>query len=453
MRLARTLVLAGLTTTLLAAAPSAHAIRYAAPVAAGNGNCSSVANACTLLTAVEGSGGVSAAAPGEEVEVLPGEHVLSQTLDLNAAINLHGRLGAAKPLVRTTTADPLVYSSMSSNGRVRHLALSTNVTNGTGLLVIGQATFSELAIVAEDEADAGAMLIGQPLLRNSTVWRHGGTYGRAIGIRNAGTAARIVGVTAVSDSAAPYSNGLLIYDDGSGGNESFGATASNSIFRGAGDDVRVVATGPANDLDFEVDHSDYGEAVAYGAGAEVIEGGGNLTAAAQLTNIAMGDFHQLVGSPTVDAGATQVDGGPLDVDGQPRAGGARPDVGADEYIVPVPAPPPVDPPDDPVAPPPGDDGPCAESKRGGPRGQTLRGSAAGDRLLGLGGDDVLRGLAGADCLFGGRGADRLIGGPGPDLLVGGAGRDIIRCGPGRDTARADRADRLRGCERVRRRRS
>jgi hypothetical protein len=119
--------------------------------------------------------------------------------------------------------------------------------------------------------------------------------------------------------------------------------------------------------------------------------------------------------------------------------------------------------------------------------------AAGSRVLGMEGDDQITGGAGRDCLEGGPGKDLLsgrsgndvlIGGPGSDRLAGGSGsdrltdaplsyafglgsgsnrvaggpgkdvvnvanarRDTVNCGPGRDHVRADRADRLVGCER------
>ena len=137
----------------------------------------------------------------------------------------------------------------------------------------------------------------------------------------------------------------------------------------------------------------------------------------------------------------------------------------------------------PFAPP----GACANRIRGTSRRDRLNGTAGGDRIRGLAGDDVLNGLDGDDCLEGGAGGDRLTGSRGRNRLSGGAGndtltggadndrltggpgrntyragagndqvlaangsRDAVDCGPGRDTARADRTDRLRGCERVRR---
>lgn len=136
-------------------------------------------------------------------------------------------------------------------------------------------------------------------------------------------------------------------------------------------------------------------------------------------------------------------------------------------------------------------GPCARFQSGGDGRDLLRGTPDGDRLEGLRGADRLDGRAADDCLRGGTGDDRLAGGAGNDrlgaaggadrlsggdggdggdVLRGGRGwdtfdagsgrdqieaadgvRETVRCGRGRDTVTADRADRLIGCERVRRR--
>ena len=134
-------------------------------------------------------------------------------------------------------------------------------------------------------------------------------------------------------------------------------------------------------------------------------------------------------------------------------------------------------------------GACANIRAGSRAADTLTGSAFGDLLRGLGGDDVLAGRAGDDCLNGGPGNDRLSGGGGDDRLKGGGGRDrltggggrdrleggggrdrldagrgndtivsrdgrreTVTCGRGKkDRVRADRVDRLVGCERVARR--
>jgi Ca2+-binding RTX toxin-like protein len=101
----------------------------------------------------------------------------------------------------------------------------------------------------------------------------------------------------------------------------------------------------------------------------------------------------------------------------------------------------------------------------------LVGSTGRDRLVGGGGADGLAGGASNDSLAGGSGNDSLVGGAGNDRLAGGSGvnrysagagndrvnarnrrRDRIDCGRGRrDGATVDRRDRVRRCERVRRR--
>jgi hypothetical protein len=154
-----------------------------------------------------------------------------------------------------------------------------------------------------------------------------------------------------------------------------------------------------------------------------------------------------------------------------------------------------------------DPGPCFNAVRGGRDDDVLRGTAFADRLIGNDGDDLLKGGAADDCLeggagddvldggdgndrlsgasgkdrlIGGKGDDRLTGGKGNDRLSGGAGndtlapgaghdaidggagndtinavdgvRETVTCGAGRDTVRADRRDRLRGCEKITRKR-
>jgi hypothetical protein len=142
-----------------------------------------------------------------------------------------------------------------------------------------------------------------------------------------------------------------------------------------------------------------------------------------------------------------------------------------------PQPPPPPPPPQPQPPPPPRH--CAVRKVGGPRADRLNGGARSDAIYGRAGNDRIRGLGGNDCLFGeggndevwggpgndtvsgGTGSDRLYGGAGRDTMQGGPGRDrifavdrardVIVCGRGRDSVRADRVDRIIGCESVRRR--
>jgi Ca2+-binding RTX toxin-like protein len=104
----------------------------------------------------------------------------------------------------------------------------------------------------------------------------------------------------------------------------------------------------------------------------------------------------------------------------------------------------------------GDD--CLYGDRGRDR---IDGGSGRDRVFGNSGNDRVNGGTGNDRVGGNSGNDRVTGGRGNDVVSGGAGndaisvrdgrRDRVNCGRGRDRVRADRRDRLRGCERVRRR--
>lgn len=107
-----------------------------------------------------------------------------------------------------------------------------------------------------------------------------------------------------------------------------------------------------------------------------------------------------------------------------------------------------------------DGGPGDDNLDGGKGKDKLKGQKGDDVLTGGDGDDILIGGPGKDKLNGGKGNDTLIGNAGKDSLIGGPGNDTInsrdgvaefvKCGSGSDSVRADRKDRLSGCERVRR---
>jgi Ca2+-binding RTX toxin-like protein len=104
----------------------------------------------------------------------------------------------------------------------------------------------------------------------------------------------------------------------------------------------------------------------------------------------------------------------------------------------------------------GDDG--RDSLFGSAGNDVLEGGDGRDDLAGGNGNDRLVGGRDGDRLFGEGGKDRLVGGGGSNTLDGGAGNDSIEarngvvdtilCGTGRDRVRADRIDKLSGCESV-----
>ena len=114
----------------------------------------------------------------------------------------------------------------------------------------------------------------------------------------------------------------------------------------------------------------------------------------------------------------------------------------------------------------------ADRLTGGADADTLTGAAGNDVLSGGAGDDLLLGDAGNDRLLGGAGRDELDGDLGNDSLTGGPAKDrffgfvgrdridavdgvkeTIDCGMGRDSVKADKKDKLKHCEKVKRKRA
>jgi Ca2+-binding RTX toxin-like protein len=494
---------------LLVGAAPASAIRYAAPTAAGSGNCTSVANACTVSNAVEGGGGVPIPPSGEEIVVLPGEHVLPDSLSVDGTLNVHGLDGSPRPTLRLTgaSAQATVITSLTSPGTLRHLRIhGDNNSGGVGTVnASGVAIYSDLEVLATGATQFGFTARNGAVLRDSTV-RVDYQFGIGVPAQQS-LANKLVNVTVVATGTD--SIGVSVYDFGNGTNQSWKVTVVNSIIDGGLSDLRAAASNVGDDISIDVRNSNWAVAATVAPGT-VNDLGGNQTTAPLFASFAAGDFHELLGSPTIDAGTADPQLGSTDFDGQARTIGAAPDIGADEF---QPAttgggsdtPPPTTDPADPAP-------RCEHVQRGTRRADRLFGTGAGDFLIGGRGNDLLRGRAGDDCLRGELGRDRLegsdgddtlLGGPDADTLVGGAGtdrmnggdgsdnlagsrgadvlagdsgpdrlagdggvdvhragqgndfvsaadghREIVDCGAGRDRARVDRNDRVIGCERV-----
>jgi metallophosphoesterase (TIGR03767 family) len=90
-------------------------------------------------------------------------------------------------------------------------------------------------------------------------------------------------------------------------------------------------------------------------------------------------------------------------------------------------------------------GVCGKRIDGGRKSETLRGGSDSDVIYGRGGKDKIKPRGAVDCVYAGRGKDK--------VMARGGGGDRIRCGRGRDVAYVDRSDKVKGCERVLRKRA
>src|SRR6201999_2052378 len=109
---------------------------------------------------------------------------------------------------------------------------------------------------------------------------------------------------------------------------SVGVDANSVIAEGTLGDVHVTGVGSAS-ATVSLGHSEFDSATAVGSHASVTSPfvDANVTAPPLL---AADGYHELPGSPTIDAGATDAESGSLDVDGAARVANGNADIGADE---------------------------------------------------------------------------------------------------------------------------
>jgi hypothetical protein len=111
-------------------------------------------------------------------------------------------------------------------------------------------------------------------------------------------------------------------------------SAKSLIAQGIGQDVLVKSTGQGSTVTMNLDHSDFdtssAQQISMGVASVTAPGTGgpnfNVTDSPLL---AADGYHQLTGSPTINAGATDGSSGAQDIDGQNRSIHAA-DIGADE---------------------------------------------------------------------------------------------------------------------------
>ena len=295
----------------LAVPASASAARYAAPGASDLATCAEE-SPCSINTAVNSAG------IGEEVIVASGDYTIVAPLMVTAAgVNIHGVAGQPRPVIHGAPGAPLI-DLVAAATTLNRLSFRRDGGDGPPAVqaTFAAATLSDLEIVNTLTEGMAARLGGGVTLSGSTV--RGTTT--AIQVTGSGGGATLTNVTAWATGLG----GSAIEADGIG----LTVTATNTIAR-APDGVSLSTVEAA---DFTLTNSNFSGT----SGPVSVLGGANQSAAPLLANPSGGDFHQLPGSPTINAGIVNPLAGLTDFDGDARVVGLAPDIGADEY---VPAPP------------------------------------------------------------------------------------------------------------------
>ena len=316
----------------LAAAPAAQAtVRFADPNGSTSGTCAPPDPPCTLQRAVEDPQTVD----GDEVIVNPGDYIESDQLLIGASISLQGAAGQPPPRILSDASNAVRVSADATDARVRRLTIEhSGFFNGLLL----QAGSAEQVVVRSTHSacEIAATAASETILRDSVCWTNGSPGSSALFVTTndpgATATSYLRNVTAVATGDS--TQGIFVWGHGSGANTI--VDAENVIARGVGADVWADTDAGAM-ATATLAHSNYVTEMETGIGSSSVTDPGtgtkNQTSSPLFADAASGDFHQLTGSPTINAGNASASLlGTLDVDGEPRILGPAPDIGADELV-------------------------------------------------------------------------------------------------------------------------
>ena len=309
---------------------------FAAP--GGGGTDCTAGNPCSAETAIE-----TKAQPGDTVELAGGDYAVSSQLDALKRISIEGATGGApaRLIGAASVMTTLNYAPPAGTlpARISNLQL-TNQYVGGGYAIVARDNNATGPLVVE-RISAEALVDGfggqfwtqtdaEPVVRNS-VFRGTRSALSVQGPGNGDGSLEVRNVTAVGAGAT--SSGMSVNAQDFPPCGAFVVTVKNSIFRGSApaNDVTASNSGMGN-CPSTVNSSSSNWRAGTDPGTSTINSTGDQHSSEPLfANPAGGDFHQLAGSPTIDAGAAADLIGDTDIDGDPRTLGAAPDIGADEF--------------------------------------------------------------------------------------------------------------------------
>jgi hypothetical protein len=309
---------------VLALPAQALALRYASPTGSALADCQTPATACTLKTAIQGNGG-NLPSESEEVVVLTGTYP-TQTAEISAGapnLNIHGESGQPRPLIRESGLGRLLMSS----GALGYLRFET--TGDNEAVNISGATIDRVFMQAS--AGPGSNAVCQcsgGVVRDSVFVTNNPTQ-PALGIESNGGSGNGIYRNVTAYSTVPGTPAIGVFQDAMTGTLEF--TVHNSIALNAAGGADVVADGPNSTI--TLSNSNYrSPSTTQGGVIQDTPGAVHQTALPLFTDAGGGEFSELAGSPTIDAGLTDSDNGPLDFAGNPRTAGGGTDIGAYEFL-------------------------------------------------------------------------------------------------------------------------
>jgi hypothetical protein len=295
----RRALLLAVTALLVLPATALGATRYAAPGGPASGLCAE-ATPCSLSYAI------TAASAGDEVVVMAGTYPVAATIEATVPLTIHGVAGQSRPRIvgakgvsplksgeKLTLSDLAIESTESGTGSVfafadgdlfDHLEL---IANGSGALALRPGvnwTMTDSLLVAKGESAVGffvqGVANGTATMRNDTVVAEG----------KESIAVAITGVAAVAPTIQA-TDVIAIAEVAAEARDNAGSITSIAF-----------------------DHSDL-----QGKVVGTVTSTAAQTAAPKFVEATAGNYREVSGSPTIDAGVNDPANGATDLAGNPRS--------------------------------------------------------------------------------------------------------------------------------------
>jgi hypothetical protein len=330
---------AAVAAGMLAAAQTALAADvYASPTGTGPTPCLSSAP-CDIYTAAS----FAPLTAGNNVLLMPGTYNLpdgggggSGDLELLGSPNsftVKPAVPGNRPTIQSTVDHSVIVASGPVTIEDVRIDISGTIGGTRALNFQVAGTARRVQIVSAGTNPVGVLVKNGALLTDSTVYSPSTD---ATAIVTGGTGGTIRNVTAINPGVDTFG----IAADGAFGDPQT-VTVQNTLVRSEDGDIEAFNGTSADSVKVNVENSDYVIAVENPPNSRIHDLGGNTSAAPLLANLVGGDFHQLAGSPTINAGKVVAGLSSTAFDGQARIIGPLPDIGADEFQPPAPPPPPA----------------------------------------------------------------------------------------------------------------
>jgi hypothetical protein len=322
---------------LVAATTASAAVRYAGPGGEGVDPCEEPSNPCSIYLAADGEVSGTTVAGGDEILLEPGNYSdiagdlgPENFVRIAPAVKVIGEDGPMGRPVITLNQPNLggAFALTNAETTLSNVEIDSAVARSNLELFSGTV----MGVIARSTSEVASTIVCTQfsgVIRDSACIA-AGSGAAAVGASDIGGGPftpKLRNVTAIATGTGSAGLSYRFFANTSGT-----LSAKSVIAQGAGVDVQAGGIGVGASSTINLDHSDYDSTEAMMSGG----GAASVTAAGTSSNIeapplfAGDQIHQLPGSPTVDAGATDASSGATDIDGQLRTIGSAVDIGADE---------------------------------------------------------------------------------------------------------------------------